>query len=128
MEIIQIQNKNLEITREIVEYTPMAFFEYDGKPAKIGMFDGNLEVGNETIILSQDEKSQIKKIVKEMEKPNSPEVQIIIPTPKERNIEKLLRYGMKHHKKGTYYSDEYLSEIRKVIKSPTGKIGWRPEI
>ena len=33
------------------------------------MFDGNLEVGNDTIILSDDEKSQIRKIVKEMEKP-----------------------------------------------------------
>ena len=77
MKTIQIQNKNLEITREIVEYRPYAFFEYDGKFAKIGMFDGNLEVGNDTIILSQDEKSQIRKIVKEMEKPTQGNIQKI---------------------------------------------------
>ena len=64
----------------------------------------------------------------QQEKTNSPKVQIIIPTPKDRNIEKLLKFEMDNHKKGTYYSEEYLSEIRKVIKSPTGKIGWRPEI
>ena len=75
MKTIQIQNKNLEITREIVEYRPYAFFEYDGKLAKIGMFDGNLEVGNDTIILSDDEKSQIRKIVKEMEKPMQGNIQ-----------------------------------------------------
>jgi hypothetical protein len=44
-------------------------------------------------------------------------------TEKDHNIEKLIKWQMDKHVAGTYYSDKYLSEIRKIIKSKTGRFG-----
>ena len=49
-------------------------------------------------------------------------VNIITPTPHESNIEKLLKWQSDRHVSGTYYSDEYLAEIRKIIKSKSPSI------
>lgn len=62
---------------------------------------------------------------KELDTQNQFKVEIIEPSKRERNFEKLLKWQMIHHKSGTVYSEEYLSQIRKIRNSKNCTIGCK---